>query len=103
MNFQQKIINLLTICRRAGKTVIGFDAVCDAVKDKKADCVMTAVDISANTFKEVSFICDKYGVEIIPLDLKKSEIGDYIGKAVAVIAVCDKGFSERFKELSQKE
>ena len=31
MNSQQKIINLLIICRKAGKFVIGFDAVKEAV------------------------------------------------------------------------
>ena len=31
-----EIINLLTMCRRAGKLVIGFDAVSESVKNKKA-------------------------------------------------------------------
>lgn len=101
MNSQQKIINLLTICRRAGKTVTGFDAVSDAVKNKKAFCVMTASDISNNTLKEISFICKKYNVQIISAGLEKEELRNYLGKNTAVIAVCEKGFATRFSELCE--
>lgn len=96
MNFVQKTINLLTMCRRAGKVTIGFDAVSDAVKNKKAFCVMTASDISANTFKEISFVCSKYNVKIIPARLTKEELQFYLGKTAVVIAICDRGFAEGF-------
>ena len=101
MNSVQKTVNLLTMCRRAGKATIGFDAVSDAVKNKKAFCVMTASDISANTLKErqekeISFVCSKYNVKIIPARLTKEELQFYLGKTTAVIAVCDRGFAEGF-------
>lgn len=101
MNSVQKIINLLTMCRRAGRITIGFDAVSDAVKNKKAFCVMTASDISANTLKEISFVCSKYNVKIIPACLTKEELEFYLGKITAVIAVCDRGFAEGFIKLSK--
>ncbi len=101
MNSGQKIINLLTICRRAGKLVWGFDAVSEAVKNKKAFCVMTASDISDNTFKEISFVCSKYNIKIIPCGLTKEELKVYLGKITAVTAVCDKGFAGGFKKLSE--
>lgn len=101
MNSVQKIINLLTMCRRAGRITVGFDAVSDAVKNKKAFCVMTASDISANTLKEISFVCSKYNVKIIPACLTKEELEFYLGKFIAVIAVCDRGFAEGFIKLSE--
>ena len=52
MNSQQKIINLLTICRKAGKLVIGFDAVKEAVYGGNASCVITASDISVKTLRK---------------------------------------------------
>ena len=33
MNSQQKTVNLLSICRKAGRLIIGFDAVKDAVTE----------------------------------------------------------------------
>lgn len=101
MNSVQKIINLLTICRRAGKLTIGFDAVSDAVKNKKAFCVMTASDISDNTLKEISFVCSKYNVKIIPACLTKEELQFYLGKFTAVIAVCDRGFADGFTSIAE--
>ena len=102
MNSVQKIINLLTVCRRAGRLTIGFDAVSDAVKNKKAFCVMTASDISANTLKEISFVCSKYNVKIIPACLTKEELEFYLGKITAVIAVCDRGFADSITALAEK-
>lgn len=101
MNSQQKMINLLTMCRRAGKITIGFDAVCDSVKNKKSFCVMTANDISANTLKEINFICSKYNCMVIDCGLTKEELGFYLGKITAVIAVCDRGFAEGFRKISE--
>ena len=103
MNSQQKIINLLTICRRAGKAVIGFDAVCEAIKKKQAFCVMVASDISANTLKEISFLCNKYNVKLLSTSITKNEYSFYLRKQTAVIAVCDGGFSKRFAELSESQ
>ena len=44
MNSEQtkKTANLLTVCIKAGKTVLGFDAAVEAVKSKNAYCVLTA-------------------------------------------------------------
>ena len=83
MNSQQKIINLLTICRKAGKLVIGFDAVKEAVYGGNASCVITASDISAKTYS----------------GLDSDEFYDAVGKKVVVAAVCDYGFAVKFKSL----
>jgi len=95
------MINLLTMCRRAGKLITGFDAVSDAVRNGKAFCVMNASDISANTFKEISFICHKYNIRLIPCGLTKEELGTYLGKITAVLAVCDAGFAKGFVKISE--
>ena len=93
MNSQQKIINLLTICRKAGKLVIGFDAVKEAVYGGNASCVITASDISVKTLKEVKFFCNNSAVDVVYSGL------DSVGKKVVVAAVCDYGFAVKFKSL----
>lgn len=98
---KQKIINLLTICIKAGKTIKGFDSVCDTLKEGLASCVMTASDASEKTVKETAFMCDKYNVDLLKTDLSKEEISGFVGKQTAVIAICDKGFAEQFKKLSR--
>ena len=99
---KQKTSDLLTICNKAGKTIKGFDSVCDAVKNGKAFCVLTAADASAKTVKETAFICGKYDVPVISTELTKDELAKYCGKQTAVIAVADKGFADGFGRISGK-
>jgi ribosomal protein L7Ae-like RNA K-turn-binding protein len=101
MSLRQKKINLLTICIKAGKTVRGYDSVCEEMKSGRVSCVMTAADISAKSLKETKFMCSRYGVNHIETELTKEEIGHISGKQTAVIAVCDEGFAKRFAELSE--
>lgn len=91
-----KTANLLTMCIKAGKTIKGFDSVCEAVKKGTAFCVLTASDASEKTVKEAEFVCGKYGKPLYKTELVKDEIGQLCGKQTAVLAVCDKGFAEGF-------
>ncbi|MDE6538708.1 MAG: ribosomal L7Ae/L30e/S12e/Gadd45 family protein [Ruminococcus sp.] len=96
----KKTVNLLTICMKAGKTVKGFDSACDAVRNGTAYCVLTASDTSEKTVKEIDFICKKYSVPLIKTAVSKDEMADICGKVTAVIAVCDKGFSDGFVKIN---
>ncbi len=92
-----KFFNLLTICMKAGKLLRGFDISKEAVMSGEASCIMTAADISSKTLKEIKFITEKKkDVKIISLPFDMATIEFNIGKKVGVMAVCDKGFSEKF-------
>ena len=82
---KQKTADLLSICFKAGKAVKGFDS-----------AVLLASDASAKTAKEADFICGKYSVPVIRTGLAKADIAKLCRKETAVIAVCDKGFADRF-------
>ena len=96
---KQKTANLLTICIKAGKSIKGFDSVCDAVKEGKAFCVLAASDASARTLKEVNFVCSGRNVPVYTTELSKEEMLNICGKETAVIAVCDKGFASGFGKI----
>ncbi len=93
---KQKTADLLSICFKAGKAVKGFDSAADAVKNGNAFCVLLASDASAKTAKEADFICGKYSVPVVRTGLAKADIAKLCRKETAVIAVCDKGFADRF-------
>jgi len=97
----QKIVNLLTVCRRAGKAVLGFDAAVAEIKTGKALRILLAEDISPKTEKEIRFICTKHNTEVDKTEITAEEFERCLNKKVAVIAVCDAGFAERFGELLQ--
>lgn len=99
MNSQQKAINLLTICRKAGRVIMGFDAVKEAALEKGVSCVIVSDDISLKTLKEVKFFCNNTHTKIIKLDIDSADIFDALGKEVVVMAVVDFGFAKRFEEI----
>lgn len=96
---KQKTADLLTICIKAGKTVKGFDSAAESVRGGKACSVLTACDISPKTLKEVRFVCGKNNIPVLVTELGKTELGILCGKETAVIAICDKGFSEGFTKI----
>ncbi len=93
----QRVISLLTICRRAGKLLLGFDAVKDAAARGQVMCILLAADISPKTEKEICFCCRE--VPIRKLDLTMDALAMYFRKRTAVFGVCDSGFSGKLLEL----
>ncbi len=96
---KQKTSNLLSICIKAGKTVKGFDSVCESVKNGETLCVLTASDASAKTVKEINFVCGKYVIPVLPTELSKADMGNLCRKETAVMGICDKGFSDGFAKI----
>ena len=99
MNSQQKIINILTICRKAGKIIPGFDAVKDAIYEGNVSCVIVTEDISDKTLKEVRFICKNCKVDIVELELDSYDMFDVVGKQAVVAAISDFGFANKIRTL----
>ncbi|MGN0614553.1 MAG: L7Ae/L30e/S12e/Gadd45 family ribosomal protein [Porcipelethomonas sp.] len=99
MNSQQKTINLLTICRKSGRVVMGFDAVKAAALQGNISCVLVTDDVSLKTLKEVKFFCNNTQTEIIKVDLVSADMFTALGKEVVVAGVADRGFANRFREL----
>lgn len=94
-----KAAGLLTMCRRAGKLAMGFDAAKEAILKGRAELILLSSDISSKTEKEVRFYSDKKNVPIIKTDSSMEELEYHIGKKVGILAVCDKGFAGKTKEL----
>lgn len=98
---KRKTGNLLSVCIKAGKAVKGFDSAKTAVTEGKACAVLTALDSSEKTVKEIRFVCQKYNVPVLMTELEKAEIGKLCGKDTAVIAISDKGFADGFIKIAQ--
>ena len=99
MNSQQKIFNILSMCRKAGKIVLGFDAVKETIYEGNVSCVIVTEDISQKTLKEIRFICTNSLVDIVSIDLDSYDMFDIVRKQVVVAAICDFGFANRMKTL----
>ena len=88
-----RFLSTLGLCRRAGKLIFGFDAVCEEIKkpDGKVSGVVAAKDLSQKSLKELRFICGKYGINVFVAEAEMEEIFSVIGKRTGIIAILDEG------------
>ncbi|MGN0584924.1 MAG: L7Ae/L30e/S12e/Gadd45 family ribosomal protein [Ruminococcus sp.] len=100
MNCKEKFLNLLTICRKAGRLVLGFDPAKEEILAGRAEGVFVTKDASPRTKKEVRFFCTKADVPVMETDFVMADIQNALGRKAGVLAVCDKGFAKRLMELS---
>ena len=98
-----RLLSFLGLCRRAGKLVIGFDPLRDAVESGKAFLVLVAADISANTLKKLCAALEGSTVPFYTVKRTKDEISFSLGKTCACLAVIDKGFADKLCELIKAE
>ena len=87
-------MGLITMCRKAGKLVMGMDMVKDACNTGTAKAVFASTDFSTKSLKEVKFFCEKTNKKLFSLDYTMDEMGFCIGKRAGVIAVTDSGFAK---------
>lgn len=88
-----KVISALSLSKKAGKLILGFDVVKESVQNRMAKLIVLASDVSFKTKKEMDFICTNHGVKRIVIPLKMDEIWYVLGKRAGVIAITDDGFA----------
>lgn len=97
MSFQSKIIDLLTICRKAGRLTLGFDAVCADARTGRAALILHTSDASAKTIKELNFLCNN--VPVLKIPITRTDLVKCFRKEFAVLAICDEGFAKKITLL----
>ena len=76
MENKQKLLSAVSLCRKAGKLVMGFDAVRESVMSGKAWLVLLAADVSDGTAKRMARTCeDITECRRMPLTHKLQESG----------------------------
>ena len=99
-----KVLSLIGLATKAGKTVSGEFSTEKAVKSGKAYMVIVAEDASANTQKKFRNMCDFYEVPMSVLG-DKFALGKAMGKEFrASLALLDANFAAAItKELAREE
>lgn len=93
MDNRQKILNLIGLATKAGKTASGEFSTEKAVKTGKARLVLVSEEASENTKKMFSDMCTYYKVPICYFGMK-DELGHAMGKEMrASLAVTDTGLA----------
>ena len=86
-----RVLGLLGLCRKAGKSGSGEFQCEDAIRKRRACLTLLAADASANTKKKFNDHCTFYQIPIIELDVTKEEMGKAMGQGERSCAVvCEK-------------
>ena len=102
MTKNSKTLNLIGLCRKAGKITFGTTMVEDSIKSHKAKLVIMAVDSSEKSKKNMNLICDNYNVPFYEYSTIE-DISKYIGERnKSVIGITDINFAkELIKRLEE--
>lgn len=96
---QNKILSLIGLATKAGRTVSGEFTTEREVKAGRAKLVIVAVSASDNTKKKFTNMCTFYNVPIF-FYKEKEELGHAMGKELrASLAVLDDGFAKTLIKL----
>lgn len=90
-----KIVQILSLCKRAGKLVMGFDVVKESLEKRTAQLLVISNGLSDKTVKEVNFLSNKYNIQLVTIDLTLDELWYVVGKRVGVFSVTDKALSQK--------
>ncbi len=94
---KDRIAASMTMCRRAGKLLLGFDPVKEAAQQGHVCCILLAADVSPKTEKETHFFAGEIPVRKLPYDM--DALTAYFRKRTAVFGVCEQGFAAKLLTL----
>lgn len=100
---QNKVLSMIGLATKAGKTVSGEFSTEKAVKSYKAFLVIISEDASKNTTKKFRNMCEFYEVPIL-VYAGKEELGHAMGKGQrSSMAFLDEGFAKSVIEKVRAE
>jgi len=96
---KERLLGLLSICRKAGKLALGFDPVKRAVFGGDACLVLAAEDMSQKTTGEMRYLCSVMDVEFREIPVTINEIWFSVAKKAGLAAVTDAGLAGSILKL----
>ena len=99
---KNKVVQALSLARRAGKLEIGFDATEKAVKKKCAKIIVVTDDIAERTLKN-TILAAGDAVDIIQLSFESGAFEQVFRRRFVVAAVTDKGMAELVRKSAGTE
>ena len=99
---QSKVLNLLGLAQRAGKLIIGYDAVKPALLQHQIKVLILAKDLSDNTKDKIMSIAKHNKNLLILNEFSSEELKSALGKKRKLLAIKDIGFSQAITKLIDK-
>ncbi len=87
-------LNLLGLCRKAGKLSLGHDACKESIKSSAAQLMFICSDASERLAEEMEALAKENGIKTYSVKYSMLDIKQALSFKAAVIAVNDSGFSK---------
>ena len=89
-----KPLGALGLCKKAGKLVVGFDAVADAIRRGSAKLLVLTGDLSPKSAGRITALALEYKVRHLTTGAAMDDIERLLGKRAGILAVQDQGLAE---------
>ncbi|MEG1448908.1 MAG: ribosomal L7Ae/L30e/S12e/Gadd45 family protein [Oscillospiraceae bacterium] len=99
MDNKNRILSLISLSKKAGKLILGFDVAKKEIYKGTVDCIYVCCDLSEKTLKEVDYICENMDVEVRKLPISLDEMWYEVGKRSGVICITEFGLAKKVSEL----
>ncbi len=99
LSLSNRVANTIGMSRRAGKLLMGFDMVKEAIIANKTVIVGVCTNLSPKSLKELNFTAQKQGVVVHRLPCTMEELQAIVGRKVGIIAITDKGLANKLTML----
>lgn len=99
MDNKSRVLSLISLSKKAGKLVLGFDVTKKEIFKGTVDCIFVCCDLSEKTLKEVNYICSDMEVEVKELPITLDEMWYEVGKRSGVICITEYGFVKKISAL----
>ena len=96
-----KLLFALSLAKKSGKLVVGFDAVKSAVIHGNAHIVLLATDLSEKTIKRVQYFCEDI-TDVYNTGLTQFEISQVAQRLTGVLAVTDENLAKLARNAIEK-
>lgn len=103
MGKNDRRLSLLGLARRAGKLLLGSDAVREAARRGGCPLILFAADLSPRTARTIRAAAEGKNTTTLLLHATMDEIGRAIGKRTGVLAINDIGFAKKLLALSAED
>jgi len=91
----RQIISIISLCKRAGKLIMGFDVVKEAAEKAQICLILTVSDISPKSYKEIVRVAQMNNVTILSIPVIMDEIFYNVGKRAGILAINDRGLANK--------
>lgn len=88
-----RLLSTLGICKKAGRLVMGADAVTEAAALGGIALILLCEDLSPKSAKNMAFVANKHNIAICTAPIRMDEIWHRLGKRSGIIGVADQGLA----------